>query len=185
MPLSQPMKALFIDRDGVINKRRMADYVKRTEEFEFLPEIFEVLPLIHAAGYLAIVITNQRGIGRGLMSEADLEEIHRSMQHQLHERTGHGFDAIYHCPHDHADSCACRKPLPGMILQAASRFDIDLASSWMIGDSESDIDAGIAAGCRTVRIHPPGGSTRADLTAESLAGAWERIAGYEPAQPAR
>lgn len=175
------MNALFLDRDGVINKRRVADYVKRTEEFEFLPDIFEVLPLIHAAGYLAIVITNQRGIGRELMSESDLETIHRMMQEQLQERTGHTFDAIYYCPHDHTDACSCRKPLPGMILQAAEELGIDTAGSWMIGDSESDIEAGIAAGCRTVRIDTPEGNTRAEFSSESLAGAWHLIAGLEPA----
>src|SRR5207248_5262407 len=113
------MTAIFFDRDGVVNRRRVDDYVKSWEEFEFLPEIFDLPPRVHVAGCLAVLVTNQRGIGRGLMSEEMLDEIHRRMQSTLHDRTGHNFDAIYHCPHDLADGCECRKPLPGMLLHAA------------------------------------------------------------------
>lgn len=169
-------KAVFLDRDGVINTRIPGDYVKRAEEFRFLPDIFEVLPEIHQAGYLAVVITNQRGIGRGLMSRDDLETIHRAMQEELAGRTGHSFDAIYFCPHDHAEHCDCRKPLPGMLVRAAAEQGIALEDSWMIGDSESDIEAGIAAGCRTARVHDgPAGETRAEISAGSLAEAWKAI----------
>ncbi len=173
------MNALFFDRDGVINRRLVGDYVKRIEDFELLPDIFDVLPRVHAAGYLAIVITNQRGIGRGLMSGSDLEAIHATMQKTIADRVGHRFDAIYHCPHDHADSCTCRKPLPGMIVQAARDFSIDLGGSWMIGDSETDIIAGIAAGCHTARIHSPQEPTRAEISSASLAEAWEAIRNVE------
>jgi D-glycero-D-manno-heptose 1,7-bisphosphate phosphatase len=169
------MNAIFLDRDGVINRRLMGDYVKRWDEFEFLPDIFELLPKAHAAGYLAVVITNQRGIGRGLMSGADLDRIHELMQRSLAERTGERFDAVYHCPHDTAEGCDCRKPLPGMLHRAAAEHGIDLASSWMIGDSESDIEAGIAAGCRTALVAPPGTPTKADLRCDSLGSVWERI----------
>lgn len=169
--------AIFFDRDGVINRRLMGDYVKRWDEFEFLPDIFELLPLVHEAGYLAIVITNQRGIGRGLMSEHDLEEIHERMQSTLAGRTGERFDALYHCPHETADACDCRKPLPGMLRRAATDHGIDLASSWMIGDSESDIEAGIAAGCRTILVAPPGTKTRAEISVTRLREGWGEIQG--------
>lgn len=169
------MNAVFLDRDGVINRRRIGDYVKQIEEFEFIPDIFDVLPAIHDAGFLAIVITNQRGIARGLMSDTDLEGIHAMMQAELMRRTGHGFDAIYFCPHNHQDACDCRKPLPGMLLQASTDHDIDLARSWMIGDSESDIEAGIAAGCRTIRVTEPGVETRAEFSKTSLAESWDII----------
>lgn len=169
------MRAIFLDRDGIINRRIVDDYVKNWEAFEFLPDIFEVLPQIHAAGYLAIVITNQRGIGRKLMSEESLSEIHERMQQMLAERTGHRFDAIYHCPHDSAEGCDCRKPLPGMITRAATEHDLELDRSWMIGDSESDIDAGRAAGCRTVKVDPDLAPTSAEYTAMQLGEAWEYV----------
>ena len=159
----------------MINRRLANDYIKEWGEFIFLPDILDVLPMIHRAGALAVVITNQRGIGRGLMSEEALADIHERMQRELMERTGHRFDAIYHCPHDHADACDCRKPLPGVLLRAASELDIDLESSWMIGDSESDIEAGLAAGCRAAKVDPAGETTRAEISAPSLGEAWRAV----------
>lgn len=176
------MNAVFLDRDGVINTRLVDNYVKRVEEFEFIPDIFDVLPAIHDAGFLAIVITNQRGIARGMMSDTDLEAIHAMMQEELQRRTGHTFDAIYFCPHNHQDGCDCRKPLPGMLLQAAGDHDIDLPGSWMIGDSESDIEAGSSAGCRTIRVIGPDEKTGAEFSVVSLAAAWDIIA-TSPASP--
>lgn len=174
------MTALFLDRDGVINRRIVDDYVRSWEDFVFLPDIFEVLPAVHAAGLPAVVVTNQRGIARGLMSEQELADIHERMQRELMERTGHRFDAIYHCPHDRGEGCDCRKPLPGMLLQAARDNPIDLAASWMIGDTESDVEAGIAAGCSTVLIAPPDTPTRASLLAPTLSAAWAAVAARLP-----
>lgn len=168
--------ALFLDRDGVVNRRIIDGYVRTWKDFEFLADVFTVLPRAHAAGMLVIVITNQRGIARGLMSEQDLAEIHDRMQGELMNRTGHRFDAIYHCPHERDAGCACRKPLPGMLFDAARDWPLELASSWMVGDSESDIEAGRAAGCRTIRIAAPATATRADFLQPTLIAAWEEIA---------
>ena len=169
--------ALFLDRDGIINRRRVGDYVKRWEEFEFLPDIFTVLPQAHAAGLMVVVVTNQRGIARGLMTETDLAAIHQQMQQQLQERTGgHQMHAIYHCPHGRADGCDCRKPNPGMLLRAAAERDIALAESWLIGDSETDVEAGIAAGCRAVLVDAAPPATAAEATTATLAAAWEYVA---------
>lgn len=169
--------AIFLDRDGVINRRRIEDYVKRWGEFEFLPDIFQVLPELHAAGYRAVLITNQQGIAKGLMTEDDLADIHAQMQKELEDRTGHHFDAIYHCPHGKDQGCKCRKPEPGMLLQAAQEHGIDLACSWMIGDSESDIEAGLQAGCRTIRIGEDGTETKAKakVLTQNLIDAWKWI----------
>jgi D-glycero-D-manno-heptose 1,7-bisphosphate phosphatase len=149
--------------------------VKSVSEFVFIPDIFHVLPAVHQAGYLAVVVTNQRGIARGLMSESDLEEIHNWMQQQLAERCGTQFDAIYHCPHNHDDDCRCRKPRPGMLLDAAGDHNIDLRGSWMIGDSETDIEAGIAAGCHTVIVAPADTLSRAEHHASTLHEAWSTV----------
>jgi D-glycero-D-manno-heptose 1,7-bisphosphate phosphatase len=169
------VKAIFFDRDGVVNQRRVDDYVKNWEEFHFLPDIFEVLPDVHRAGWTTVLVTNQRGIGRGLMSGADLENVHRRMQEELTRRIGRGFDAIYHCPHDIGDNCDCRKPLPGMLVQAGVDLGLSLPDSWMIGDSESDIRAGLAAGCHTARIIANGETSRAEIIGGSLLEVWERI----------
>ncbi len=174
MSTTQP--ALFLDRDGVINRRIVDGYVTRWDTFEFLPDIFDVLPLAHAAGMFVVVVTNQRGIARGLMTEEDLLDIHQRMQDELHARTGHRIDAIYWCPHSGEQACRCRKPAPGMLIDAARDHGLALPASWLVGDSESDIEAGIAAGCRTVRVAPAGTATRALLTAESLLAGWQALA---------
>jgi D-glycero-D-manno-heptose 1,7-bisphosphate phosphatase len=171
--LSTLRRAVFFDRDGVVNRRRVDDYVKAWEEFEFLPEIFSVLPEARAHGYLAVLVTNQRGVARGLMSEESLARIHEAMQSELERASGATFDAIYFCPHERDAGCNCRKPLPGMLLDAARDLAIDLARSWMIGDSESDIAAGRAAGCRTILIGD--GASSADYVVGSVAEAWREI----------
>ena len=142
-------KAVFLDRDGVVNRKLENDYVKNWNEFCFLPGVFEAIKAIKEKGYLVIVVTNQRGIARGLMTEEDLEEIHQRMQKEL-EKHGAEVDDIFYCPHDISDNCNCRKPKPGMLIQAHKKWNIDFASSFIIGDSNSDIEAGKRVGCQGI-----------------------------------
>ncbi len=147
-------KAVFLDRDGIINQKPQEhDYVKSWKEFKFIPGIEELIKAAKEEGYLVIVITNQRGIARGLVSREVVEKIHEKMVASL-KKKGAIIDAIYYCPHDIKDHCNCRKPKPGMILQAAKEFNIDLKNSIVIGDSESDIMAGKAVGCKTFLANP-------------------------------
>ena len=143
-------KAVFLDRDGVINQKAPEhDYIKSWDEFHFLPGVKEAIRRIHQKGYLVIVVTNQRGIARGLMTEKDLKEIHRKMCEEL-QKQGASIDDIFYCPHDIKDNCTCRKPQPGMLIQAQNKWDIDFAKSCIIGDSDSDIEAGQRVGCRGI-----------------------------------
>lgn len=166
--------AVFVDRDGVINRRLPADYVRSWDQFRFLPGARAGLRLLREAGHLLVVITNQRGIGRGLMSEADLAAVHRRMQAEL-VRARAGVDAIFHCPHDLSADCDCRKPRPGMIEQALQRFAIDTGRSWVVGDSLSDLEAGRAVGIRGILVvprgekHPPGVRSAGSLLAAARA----------------
>jgi D-glycero-D-manno-heptose 1,7-bisphosphate phosphatase len=149
-------KAVFLDRDGVINRKLENDYVKSWDEFQFLPGVMEAIKAINEKGYLVIVVTNQRGIAKGLMTEKDLEEIHRRMIEELKKhvedpvRGSARIDDIFYCPHDNSDNCSCRKPKPGMLLQAQKKWDIDFAQSYIIGDSNSDLEAGQQVGCRGI-----------------------------------
>jgi len=156
--------AVFVDRDGVINRRLPGDYVRFWDQFRFLPGARAGLRLLRESGHLLVVITNQRGIGRGLMSEADLAEVHRRMQIEL-VHAGAGVDAIFHCPHDLSANCGCRKPKPGMIERALERFAIDTARSWIVGDSLSDLAAGRAAGIRGILVVPRGEPLPPDVPA--------------------
>lgn len=141
-----------MDRDGVINAKLPENrYVSRVSEFQFLSGAFEALLVLQKLGFVLVVITNQRGIARGLMTEEDLRAVHGHMLSQLREN-GISVEAVYHCPHEEFEFCACRKPEPGMILAAAQDLDIDLTSSYMVGDSPSDVAAGRKAGVRTIRI---------------------------------
>jgi len=167
--------AVFVDRDGVINQRLPGDYVRSWDQFRFLPGARAGLRLLREAGHLLVVVTNQRGIGRGLMSEADLAALHRRMQVEL-VRAGAGVDAIFHCPHDLGEGCNCRKPKPGMIEQALARFPIDTARSWVVGDSLSDLEAGWAVGIRGILVVPRGGQRPPGVqAAESLLAAARAI----------
>lgn len=158
--LHNKQKAIFLDRDGVINK--YVEFLHHINDFELMEGVAEAIRKINESGYLAIVVTNQPVVARGEVTYEGLEEIHNKMETLL-GREGAYLDAIYFCPH-HPDSgydgeirelkidCECRKPKPGMLLKAAKYFNIDLEQSWMIGDSEIDIRAGKAAGCHTAYI---------------------------------
>jgi D-glycero-D-manno-heptose 1,7-bisphosphate phosphatase len=166
---------IFFDRDGIVNRRLVDDYVTCWKEFELLDDILELLPSVHAIGAVAILVTNQRGISLGRMSHADLDDIHRQLQRTLRDRCGHAFDAIYFCPHGNDDGCSCRKPKPGMILHGLHEFDLDPSHCWMIGDAPSDIEAGRAAGCRTAFVGAEGVESGAEIAGGSLRETWEKI----------
>ena len=150
-----PIRAVFLDRDGVINRKAPTDeYITRWSEFEFLPGSIEAVALLNKSGVEVIVVTNQRGIATGKIKLSNLDEINRRMKAAIAERNG-ALSAIYYCPHDTRDDCTCRKPRPGMLLHAAKIHRLDLSNCWMVGDSPSDIEAGKRAGCRTALIAPP------------------------------
>jgi len=142
-------KALFLDRDGVVNVE--TNYLYRIEDFEFIGGVFDTCRYFQSLGYLLIIVTNQAGIARGLYTEEDYQKITAWMVKQFFEASIK-IDGVYHCPHhpEFSGQCSCRKPLPGMLLQAAGEHNIDLASSAMVGDKRSDMEAALAAGiaCR-------------------------------------
>ncbi len=158
--LKNKQKAVFLDRDGTINK--YVGFLRNIDDFELLPGAAEAVRRINESGFLAIVITNQPVIARGEVTVEELEEIHNKMERLLGEQ-GAYIDALYYCPH-HPDKgfdgeipelkfdCECRKPKPGMIFKAAEDFNIDISESYMVGDSEIDMMAGKAAGCKLVYI---------------------------------
>ncbi len=141
-------KALFLDRDGVINASpRPGAYVCSIQEFYIRKGIVELVRRARTMGYLIVVVTNQRGVSRGHMSHNDLDGIHTHMQ-TVFAAAGAPIDAVYVCAHGF-DECDCRKPKPGMLVRAAEELGIDLALSIMIGDMPIDIEAGKSAGCHT------------------------------------
>ena len=140
---TQPQKALFLDRDGVINED--AGYVYRREDFVFKEGIFEALREFARAGYALVVVTNQSGIGRGYYTLEQFDELCEFMLSEF-EKEGVKIEKIYFCPHAPEALCGCRKPKPGMLLEAANELNIDLACSIMIGDKDSDVQAGQSAG---------------------------------------
>jgi D-glycero-D-manno-heptose 1,7-bisphosphate phosphatase len=144
-------KAVFLDRDGVINIDR--HYLHRIEDFEFVPGAAQALFSLQAADWALVVVTNQSGIARGLYTEADYERLTEHMHARLTKEAGVRLDAVLHCPHlpdaevvAYRRDCDCRKPAPGMLLRAAALLGLDLAASVMIGDKHSDLLAGRAAG---------------------------------------
>lgn len=139
-----------MDRDGVLNRDR-AQFVRCVADLEVLPGAVDAVARLNRAGYIVIVATNQSGIGRGLMAEEALEEIHGELRRAMREG-GATLSGIYHCPHVPGSNCDCRKPAPGLLLRAARAHDIDLERSFLVGDQPHDIAAGAAVGCRTVLV---------------------------------
>lgn len=144
-------RAAFLDRDGVLNFRHPEDvmrYITRVEDFEILPGAAEAVGALVGAGWKVFVVSNQRGVSRGLVTPAELEKMHARFDAAARSHGG-APDAVYYCPHDLADDCECRKPRPGLLLRALREHpDIDLAESFMVGDTESDRRAAESAGVR-------------------------------------
>jgi histidinol-phosphate phosphatase family protein len=143
-------RAIFLDRDGVINEDR-EDYVKSWEEFRFIKGVRPALKKIHQAGVPVVVITNQSVIGRGLVSEEGLSFIHDRMGRAV-QKSGGRITKIYYCPHHPDDHCRCRKPRIGMLKKAGRELNLDLKKCVFVGDSLKDIQAGNRVGCRTVLV---------------------------------
>lgn len=172
-------RAVFLDRDGVINRKAPeGQYITQWEDFELLPGVAEAVRRLNEAGFLVIVVTNQQCVAKGLLTETQLNSIHEKMVVAL-KRQGSVIDAVYYCPHEVEARCACRKPEPGMILEAARDYKINLAESWMVGDCFKDVQAGRAAGCKAAWIRESGflasDGARPDLVARSLAEAAPRL----------
>ena len=138
-----PIKTIFLDRDGVINKE--VNYLNKIDDFEFIDGIFDVCLYFQNLGYKIIIITNQSGIYRGYYTEHDYQKVTQWMLAQFANEDINILD-IFHCPHGPDSTCNCRKPKPGMFLKANTKYNIDMKNSWMIGDKEVDVIAANAAG---------------------------------------
>jgi D-glycero-D-manno-heptose 1,7-bisphosphate phosphatase len=158
--LEEKQRAVFLDRDGVINQ--LNGHIKTPDDFMLMDGAAQAIRAINQLGYLAIVVTNQPVVARGECTEEELDTIHKKMETEL-GKEGAYIDDLFYCPH-HPDrgfpgerlefkiDCDCRKPKPGMLLKAAQKYNIDLSRSWMVGDDDRDIQAGINAGCKTALI---------------------------------
>lgn len=142
--------AVFLDRDGVINENR-DDYVKSWDEVLFIPGVLDALARLSFMPFRIVLITNQSPIGRGILSADQVDAINHRLVAEI-EAHGGRVDGVYYCPHHPDDGCACRKPQPGLLYQAAQDLDLDLAHSYLIGDAISDLEAGLAAGCRPIFV---------------------------------
>ncbi len=168
--------AVFLDRDGTLNFD--PGYLRRADRFRFLPGVTPALRLLSRQGLSLFVISNQSGIGRGLITRTDLKKIHQKMTEGL-KKAGVCLQGIFICPHSPADQCDCRKPSPKLILQAARKHRLNLWQSYMVGDKETDVETGLRAGLQTVLISEgrakAGGVIRPDHVAKDLNAAAQWI----------
>lgn len=182
-------RAVFLDRDGTLNVEK--NYVYRIQDLEFIPGAIEAVRLLNLADWRVVVVSNQSGVARGLYTTADVERLHGHMRETLADR-GARVDAFYFCPH-HPDGsveayrrvCACRKPNTGMIDQAQKALDLDLRSSYIVGDLMSDMELGRRAGLKTALVRTGYGANtieeikrsgfQVDIVADDLLGAVHRI----------
>lgn len=167
-------RAIFLDRDGVINKVLLNEgkpfSPRRFDEFELIPEVQEILHSFKESGFIIIVVTNQPDIARGLMKMEELIRMHELIKEKF------PVDDIMICSHDDTDNCYCRKPKPGMLLDAAKKWNIDLAKSFLIGDTWKDMEAGQSAGCKTFLIDTPyNQDVKSDYRVKKLYEAWKII----------
>ena len=160
------MRAVFLDRDGVINENR-GDHVKSWSEFQFLPGAPEAIARLTEAGVLVFVITNQAIVNRGLVSQDVVEGINRRMVAELARRGAHITDVAY-CPHRSDEHCGCRKPQPGLVLGLAQQYGVNLDDAVLIGDALSDLEAGHAAGCESLLVLTGRGRTQLPLVRHEL-----------------
>jgi len=165
--------AVILDRDGVLNvKAPKAQYVRKPEDFRWLPGAREALKMFSDAGYRVIIVSNQAGIGRGLMTEGDLNAVNGKMKDEV-AAAGGRIDAIYYCPHDWDEGCECRKPKPGMLFQAQREFHLDLTRTHFIGDDLRDVEAAEAAGCPWVLVTAE--TSLRDIAAQMISDKHEEV----------
>jgi len=151
-------RAVFLDRDGTLNRAALpGEYVQAAYEVELLGGAAAAVAMLARAGYLCVVVSNQRGVALGHMTGEDLHAVDARLR-DLVAAGGAELDATYYCTHGLDDGCDCRKPEPGLIMRAARELDIELSASWMVGDSAADAEAGARAGCRTLRVRPVDGA---------------------------
>ena len=150
--------AVFLDRDGVLNYNR-SDYVLAREHVRFLPGVFDALRALAASDFRVVVVTNQSPVGRGLLDLQRLQAINQSIVAKIEEAGGR-VDGVYYCPHHPDQGCECRKPRPGMLLQAAAELQLDLSRSYMVGDAVSDVEAALAAGCHPLLVRTGRGESQ-------------------------
>lgn len=158
---------MFFDRDGIVNRHPGPGFVERWEDFHLLPEFVEVLKIVRNLGFQAVIVSNQRGVALGKMTIETVEDIHARMRAILKRDHGMELLDIFYCPHDR-NICECRKPKPGMLLEAARKHSIDLARSWMVGDSARDAEAGKSAGCRTILVGQETGNIEPDFRVRDM-----------------
>ena len=175
-----PIKTIFLDRDGVINKE--VNYLSKIDDFEFIEGIFDACLYFQKLGYQIIIITNQSGIARGYYSEGDYQLISKWMLTQFEDK-GITILDILHCPHGPDSTCDCRKPQPGLLLKAKSKHNVDMQKSWMIGDKERDIQAANAAGIQNTILVRSGhiideDSSSAEFFLDSIQQSQEVITSY-------
>ena len=154
-------KVVFLDRDGVINEDS-PNYVKNWKEFHFIPGSLDAIKKLHDNHFTTIVITNQSVVGRKISSPENLDEIHRNMSDAV-KRHGGSLRDIFFCPHRPEDGCVCRKPKPEMIFQAQKKYDINLSTACMVGDSAKDIECALNAGLKHALLVKTGNGTRAEI----------------------
>ncbi|NKB23981.1 MAG: HAD-IIIA family hydrolase [Kiritimatiellae bacterium] len=174
--LSTP--CIFFDRDGVVNESPGPGYVESIEDFHIQEGFISALRVVKEYEHHAIIVTNQRGVAREIVAMEEIENMHRFLQKQV-KKEGLDILDIFICPHNHG-TCSCRKPQPGMLLKAADKHDLDLPNSWMIGDSETDIQAGQQAGCKTIFVGSPSASTEADYSIDGMSQLADFLKTYLP-----
>lgn len=183
-----PALPVFLDRDGVINEN-LRDYVRSLSQWAPLPGVFEAMARLCAAGHPLIVVTNQSGIARGFLEEAELAKIHERMISMM-RMAGGSFAGIEHCPHAPWDGCSCRKPETGMIDRARHRLSLPMRAGWIVGDAETDMELGRRTGLKTVLVLTGrgraqldkimrDGSAPPDFVREDLGSAADLILGHE------
>ncbi len=170
---AEPTRAVFLDRDGTINVEK--NYLYRVADWEWIPGAQAAIAQLNAAGYLVVVVSNQAGIARGLYTPDDVERLHAYVADELAVAKAR-IDAWFYCPHHPQHGavreCACRKPAPGMLLEAARQLNIDLAASWMVGDKAIDVEAAEAAGVRGILVETGyGARERGQLSDRDLSAA--------------
>lgn len=174
-PMGNSNRAIFFDRDGTIIYDMV--YPRNPELVQFLPGVREALVKLKKCGYQLVLVSNQSGVGRGILTHEEAEQVHQRVVSSL-EEVNVKLDASYYCFHAPEEHCTCRKPSPEMLLRAAGEMNLDLNRSFMVGDSDSDIEAGKRAGCKTIFLTNGVTSARPQVNSDFAAADWLTILEY-------